>query len=171
LTLDLTATCLVLVPTQVTTTNVIPAQQGDVAAFHVFTMICRSKTISLHFSRSQLLNDDLPRLRAFASALRAHSINVAPFEYAGLNAGRRVQATDWALFEQTLEPPPYRQIVSTYQVLSKRGQDSSLPCGSSVDTPAAPSSPPPPWSPTEINTVPHSNNSIMVDAYTGIITI
>jgi hypothetical protein len=142
LTLDVTATCLVLAP-KVTTTNVIPAQQGDVAAFHAFAMICRSKTIYLHFSRSQLLNDDLPRIRAFASALRAHSSNAAPFEYAGLNAGRWVQATDWAPFEQTLEPPPYRQNVSTHQVLSKRCQDSSLPCGSSVDEPAL-SSPLPP---------------------------
>jgi hypothetical protein len=62
----------------VTTTTVIPTQQSDVAAFHAFAMTCRSKTIYLHFSRSQLLNDDLPRLRAFASALRAHSSNVAP---------------------------------------------------------------------------------------------
>jgi hypothetical protein len=93
---------------------VIPTQQSDVAAFHAFAMTCRSKTIYLHFSRSQLLNDDLPRLRAFASALRRHSSNVTPFEYAGLNAGHRVQATDRGLFEQTLEPPPYRQKVSTY---------------------------------------------------------
>jgi hypothetical protein len=105
MTLDLNTTGLVFVPPQVTTTTVSPAQQSDVAACHAFATICRSKTIYLRFSRSQLLNDDLPRLRAFASALRTRSINVALFDYAGLNAGRGVQEKDWTLFEQRLEPP------------------------------------------------------------------
>jgi hypothetical protein len=149
---------------------VSPAQQSDVAAFHAFAVICRSKAIYLHFSRTQLLNDDLPRLRAFASALRTHSINVAPFDYASLNAGRGAQEKSWTLFEQPIEPPPYRQNVSTNQVLGKRCRDSSLPCGSSVDKLVAPSSPPPPWSPTEVGTPSQSNASTVADASTSFNT-
>jgi hypothetical protein len=166
--LDLNATGLVLVPPHVTTTTVSPAQQSDVAAFRAFAMICRSKSILLHFSKSQIPNDDLSRLRAFASALRTHSVDAAPFDYTGLNAGRGVQEKDWTLFDQTLNPPPYCRNVSTNQVLGKRCRDKSSPCDPSLDKPAAPSSPPLSWSPTEVNTPTQSN--IITDASTDVIT-
>ncbi|KAI5240686.1 hypothetical protein E4T43_05921 [Aureobasidium subglaciale] len=149
LVLSLNTTGIVLLPPSVADTTLSPASLDD-ANFGGFARICQSTIIHLHLSKQQLKDGELHHLRTFSGALRTRVLKAQPFDYKRLNAGHGAIERDWRVFEQLLDPPPY--CGSTRSVLGKRARDCSPTEGSLPASVISGSPPPPPWSPTEVNT-------------------
>ncbi|KAK6003470.1 hypothetical protein QM012_009241 [Aureobasidium pullulans] len=148
--LSLSVTGVVLVPLSVNDSTLRPAVPND-AEYQAFAKLCQSKTIHLHLSKQQFRDGDLHRLRTFSGAVRARMLKPQPIDCKRLNAGHGAIEKDWRIFGQTIDPPPYCEPVSTHSVLGKRSRDESPSAAHSVSAiPCSP--PPPPWSPTEVNT-------------------
>ncbi|CAD0098420.1 unnamed protein product, partial [Aureobasidium mustum] len=148
--LCLNGTGVVLVPPSANGTTLSPAIPED-PEYQAFAKLCQSKTIHLHLSKQQFRDGDLHRLRTFSGAVRARMLKPQSIDYKRLNAGHGAIEKDWRIFEQTTSPPPYCEPVSTQSVLGKRSRDDS-PSEPHSASAILHSPPPPPWSPTEINT-------------------
>ncbi|KAI5199281.1 hypothetical protein E4T39_06337 [Aureobasidium subglaciale] len=149
LVLSLNTTGVVLLPPSVEGAILSSARPSD-ANFEDFAKICQSTILHLHLSKQQLKDGDLHHLRTFSGALRTRVLKAQPFDYKRLNAGHGAIERDWRVFEQVLDPPPY--CGSARSVLGKRARDCSSAERSRPASVASGSPPPPPWSPTEINT-------------------
>jgi hypothetical protein len=151
---------IVLIPSSLSTIR--PAKVGDVN-YNAFSRICQTKTINLYFDKRQFLKDDIICLRAFASALRTHSLHAQPVNHTRSNAGQGVRESDWTVFKQSLsDPPPYRQLSpSANSVLGKRSRGQGSPSPSAMlplqRTPATCALPP--WSPTTVANTPTEVNT------------
>ncbi|PWY91084.1 hypothetical protein BO70DRAFT_283673 [Aspergillus heteromorphus CBS 117.55] len=100
LSLRLATTGIVLCPSGMESLS--PADQGDLN-FDAFAKICQSKSLRLHFSRRQFVNDELDRLETFSFALQKRSLQAESFDHARHGVVRR----DWRAFSLLLDPPPY----------------------------------------------------------------
>ncbi|KAG9740406.1 hypothetical protein KCU73_g9213, partial [Aureobasidium melanogenum] len=148
--LCLNATGAILVPPLANGTTLSPAVPQD-AGFQAFEKLCQSKTIHLHLSKQQFRDGDLHRLRTFSGAVRARMLKPQPIDYKRLNAGQGAIEKDWRIFGQPIDPPAYCEPVPTQSVLGKRSRDDS-PSEAHSKSAILCSPPPPPWSPTEVNT-------------------
>ncbi|CAD0114411.1 unnamed protein product [Aureobasidium uvarum] len=148
--LCINTTGVVLVPPSADGTTLSPAVPTD-ANFQAFAKLCQSKTIHLHLAKQQFKDGDLQQLRTFSGAVRARMLKAQPLDYKRLNAGHGAIERDWRVFEQVTNPPPYCEPPSTQSVLGKHPRDDT-PSEAHSASPTVCSPPPPPWSPTEVNT-------------------
>lgn len=146
LSLRLGATGIVLCPSGMETLS--PANQGDIN-FDAFAKICQSKSLRLHFSRRQFVNEELDRLEKFSFALQKKCLQAESFDHARHGVVQR----DWRVFSLSLDPPPYCQESKSEQVVGKRCRDQwSMPPDDEKRKRLLLPSPQPLGSPTEVNT-------------------
>ncbi|RAL13985.1 uncharacterized protein BO97DRAFT_16646 [Aspergillus homomorphus CBS 101889] len=163
LSLRLGATGVVLCPSGMESLS--PANPGD-ANFNAFAKICQSKSLRLHFSRRQFVNDELTRLDAFALALQKRSLRAESLDH----ARHGVVSRDWRVFNLSLDPPPYceepmsepvqqvdpprycEETKSEPAVGKRRRDQGSLPPDEERRKRLLLASPEPLGSPTEVNT-------------------
>lgn len=79
-----------------------PANPKDMN-FYAFAKICKSKSLRLHFSNRQFVNDQPDRLKTFSLALNRKDLEAESFKR--LLSG--VDERDWTVFSLSPDPPPY----------------------------------------------------------------
>ncbi|KAL4734231.1 hypothetical protein BDV11DRAFT_59150 [Aspergillus similis] len=155
LSLSLGTTGIVLCPSEMESLS--PATPGDVK-FSSFAKICQSRSLRVHFSGRQFVNNELDKLQNFSYALQQRSLQTASFNH----ARHGVVQKDWRVFSLPPDPPPYCQEPVSEQVdpplyceqaVGKRRRDprSMSPNGEGRKRVLLPS-PQPIGSPTEVNT-------------------
>ncbi|KAL3433583.1 hypothetical protein BDV09DRAFT_171717 [Aspergillus tetrazonus] len=155
LSLSLGTTGIVLCPSEIESLS--PATPGDVK-IHSFAKICRSRSLRIHFSGRQFVNNELDKLQNFSHALQRRSLQTVSFNY----ARHGVVEKDWRVFSLLPDPPPYCQEpvfeqadppLYCEEAVGKRRRDprSLSPNGEGRKKVLIPS-PQPIGSPTEVNT-------------------
>lgn len=102
LSLSLGTTGIVLCPSEIESLS--PAAPGDVK-IHSFAKICRSRSLRIHFSGRQFVNNELDKLQNFSHALQRRSLQTVSFNH----ARHGVVEKDWRVFSLLPDPPPYCQ--------------------------------------------------------------
>ncbi|CAD0085524.1 unnamed protein product, partial [Aureobasidium vineae] len=150
--LCLNTTGVVLVPPSADGTTLSPAVPTD-AHFQAFAKVCQSKTIHLHLSKQQFKDGDLQQLRTFSGAVRARMLKAQPLDYKRLNAGHGAIekigrfSSRRSTLRLTANPPQHKVCLEN---ILEYLDDS--PSEAHWVSPTLCSPPPPPWSPTEVNT-------------------
>lgn len=99
LSLTLSTTGIVLCPHGMEYLN--PADPED-KNFYAFAKICQSKSLHLHFSNRQFVNDQPDRLKAFSFALNRKDLEAESFRRPLSDVDKR----DGTVFSLSPDPPP-----------------------------------------------------------------
>ncbi|KAL2814627.1 hypothetical protein BJX63DRAFT_442454 [Aspergillus granulosus] len=102
LSLILSTTGSVLCPSGIESLH--PADPKD-SNFGIFTKICKSRSLHIHFSTRQFTKSELDQLESLSVALQKRSVQEEPLNYARQSVVKR----DWRAFGLLLDPPPYSE--------------------------------------------------------------
>ncbi|KAL4756054.1 uncharacterized protein BDW70DRAFT_145494 [Aspergillus foveolatus] len=171
LSLSLGTTGIVLCPSEMETLS--PATPGDVK-IHSFAKICRSRSLLIHFSGRQFVNNELDKLQNFSHALQRRSLQTVSFNH----SRHGLVEKDWRVFSLPPDPPPYCQEPVSEQVdpplyceqgIGKRRRDSrSMSPNAEGRKRVLLPSPQPIGSPTEVNTPSTLSPSIRPTHFTRV---